>query len=64
MSSQLELNDMFSKRETVDEAMQFAVDLCLAIEDDNGSRIVALTAVHVVYNTMAERINKAEFESL
>ena len=60
MQEQLGLNGLFSKRETVDEAMDFAIKLCEQIESDFGNRVAALTAVHVVYNTMAERINKAE----
>jgi len=54
----------FSERETVTEALKYANDLIHAeyrgSSTGSGNATAALTAMYVVYNTMAQKLNEAE----
>ena len=54
--------NMFSKRETIREAYDYAGSL---IENMNSSdRIAALTALHVVLNTVADEIERRDLKEM
>ena len=54
----------FSERESVTEALKYANDLIHSEyrghSTGSGSATAALTAMYVVYNTMAQKLNEAE----
>jgi tetrahydromethanopterin S-methyltransferase subunit B len=54
----LEKMGLFAQRDTIKEALAYADTLAGAIPSEN--QIALHTAVYVVYNTMAEIINKGE----
>jgi len=55
---------MFGERESVTDALQYANDLIHSEyrghSTGSGSATAALTAMYVVYNTMAKKLNEAE----
>ena len=56
--------DMFGERESVTDALKYANDLIhreyRGHSTGSGSAAAALTAMYVVYNTMAQKLNEAE----
>jgi len=55
---------MFSERATINEALKYGSDLINAEyqghSTGSGSNMAALTAMYVLYNTMAQKLNDAE----
>ena len=55
---------MFSERATVDEALKFGNDIINSeyggYTKGSASSIAALTAMYVLYNTMAQKLNEAK----
>ena len=55
---------MFGERESVTDALKYANDLIHSeyrgTSTGSGNAAAALTAMYVVYNTMAQKLNEAE----
>ena len=49
-------NGMFAKRETTNQALNYAYDLIDSIE--GADKVAAMTALHVVLNTVSNDIKK------
>ena len=52
--------EMFSERATIDEALKYGNDLINASYQGHstGTNMAALTAMYVLYNTMAQKLNE------
>lgn len=51
-------NQMFSSRDTLEEAHEFATDIALSL--DRGDQIYVLTAIHVLTNTAIKLLDQLE----
>ena len=50
--------NMFARRDTIEEAMEYFHELIRAMHPDSGDRMAALTGLYVVTNTIAYQLEK------
>jgi hypothetical protein len=54
----LQPSTLFSDRDTTQEAMQYIDEILMRVPAKGGDRMIAYTAVYLLYNTVVKHYNK------